>query len=134
MAASLAVASCTLETSGNGELDGYWQLSQVDSLHNGSTVDMRPRGIYWAVQMNMLRTYRVDNSAYFFRFTNTGDSLLLSNPYRDLRDSSDIKVTDAEFLRPYGVNSLNEHFAILTLEGGRMTLQSERLRLYFKKY
>lgn len=134
IALCLAMTGCTLETSGNGDLDGYWQLSQLDSLRNGVTVDMRDSGIYWAVQVNLLRTSKVDGHAYFFRFDNKGDSLLLSEPYRDLRDSSDIKVADAALLKPYGVNALSEGFAILSLDNDKMTLQSETLRLYFRKY
>lgn len=134
LALCLAMTGCTLETSGNDDLDGFWQLSQLDTIANGTTVDMRESGIYWAVQMNLLRTSKVDGHAYFFRFVNTGDSLLLSEPYRDLRDSSDIKISDAALLAPYGVNSLTQGYAILSLDADKMTLQSETLRLYFRKY
>jgi hypothetical protein len=34
----------------------------------------------------------------------------------------------------YGLNSLDEKFRVLQLEGTRMTLESETLRMYFRKY
>lgn len=132
--AAFALGACTLETSGNGDLDGYWQLHQLDSLHNGASVDMRQQSVFWGVQVNLLRAWKIGSSSFFFRFTHTGDSLFLSDPYVDLRDSSDIKVTDAERLRPVGVNKLEERFAVLLLDGDKMTLQSDKLRLHFRKY
>lgn len=128
------LAACSLETSGNGDLDGYWQLHHLDSLAAGTTADIRDAQVFWAVQVNLLRTYKVKGGAAFFRFENTGDSLRLSDPYIDNRDSSDIKVADPHTLRPFGVNALRETFAIEQLDGDNMTLRSSMLRLYFRKY
>ena len=46
--------SCTLETSDNGDLDGFWQLSLIDTLSSQNSVDMRDSGYFWAVQHNLL--------------------------------------------------------------------------------
>ena len=42
LAMTMAATSCGdfIEISDNGDLDGYWQLSQVDTLANGVQVDM----------------------------------------------------------------------------------------------
>ncbi len=129
----LLFASCEFETSGNGDLDGFWQLRSLDSLHNGRAVDMRGNGVYWAVQVNLLEA-RSPAANVFFRFNHVGDSLLLSEPYINNRDSADIKVTDATVLRPLGINRLDERFLVETLDGGTMVLRSSVLRLYFRKY
>lgn len=125
--------SCTLETSDNGNLDGLWQLRSLDSLANGSSVDMHANGVYWAVQLDLLEA-RDRQVRVLFRFNHTGDSLVLSNPYVNLRDSSDIKVNEPAMLAPLGINSLEEHFAVKALSSGSMVLESPTLRLHFRKY
>lgn len=127
------LGSCTLETSDNGNLDGLWQLRSLDSLANGSSVDMHANGVYWAVQLDLLEA-RDRHVRVLFRFNHTGDSLVLSNPYVNLRDSSDIKVNESAMLAPLGINSLEEHFAVKALSSGSMVLESPTLRLHFRKY
>lgn len=127
------LGSCTLETSDNGNLDGLWQLRSLDSLANGSSADMHANGVYWAVQLHLLEA-RDRHVRVLFRFNHTGDSLVLSNPYVNLRDSSDIKVNETAMLAPLGINSLEEHFAVKALSGGSMGLESPTLRLHFRKY
>ncbi len=46
----MALVACDIETSGNGDLDGFWQLRQVDTLATEGTTDMRQSMIYWAVK------------------------------------------------------------------------------------
>ena len=33
-------SACTLETSDNGDLDGYWHLEQVDTLATGGKLNL----------------------------------------------------------------------------------------------
>lgn len=49
LAMTMAATSCGdfIETSDNGDLDGYWQLSQVDTLANGVQVDMTSSKVFW---------------------------------------------------------------------------------------
>ena len=130
--AAVLCVSCEIETSGNGSLDGFWQLSQVDTI-GGSSADMRAKGVFWAVQTDLLEA-RSASADVFFRFSYTGDSLFLSDPYMNNRDSSDIKVTDASQLTSLGINSLDERFRVVTLDGGTMVLRSDVLLLSFRKY
>lgn len=134
LTASLLLGACSLETSHNGDLDGFWQLHHADTLATGGSADMRDSKLYWAVQMHLLRVLKTDYGAVFFRFNNTGDSLLLSDPYLDNRDSSDIKVTDASLLLPYGFSSLSEGYVIEQLDADKMVLKSRVVRLHFRKY
>lgn len=134
--ACLAVTSCTLEVSDNGDLDGYWQLTKVDSLDTGLSADMHESGIFWAVNFDMLvaRATKQPLGEVIFQFEHTADSLNLTNPYFLFRDSSDIKVDDVTLLRRYGVNNLEEKFLVKQLNSSKMILESEVLRLYLRKY
>lgn len=128
-----ALGSCTLETSNNGRLDGFWQLYSLDSLSSGTSVDMRGSHVFWAIQVRLLEASNNDERI-LLRFNHTGDSLFLSDPYANDRDSSDIKVTDVSRLAPLGINKLEEHFAVKALNSDNMVLEAPTLRLHFRKY
>ena len=49
------LVSCELETSGNKELDGYWQMCQVDTLATDGVADTREALIYWGLQGKLLQ-------------------------------------------------------------------------------
>jgi hypothetical protein len=55
LALCMLLVSCELETSGNKELDGYWQMSQVDTLATGGITDTREALIYWGIQGKLLQ-------------------------------------------------------------------------------
>lgn len=139
LAACLVMAvSCgdLFETSGNGDLDGYWQLSQVDTLQNGASADMTGSKVFWAVQgkfLDIIDTHR-GNYGYMFRFQHTADSLLLSDARVNQRELFDSLLTDVSPLRPLGVNNLAEHFLVEQLTGSRMVLRGKVLRLHFRKF
>ena len=61
--AAILCLSCELETSDNGDLDGFWQLKQVDTLQGG-TKDMRGSGVFWAVQTDLLEA-RIGGTGVF---------------------------------------------------------------------
>ena len=136
--AGLLTTACDMESSKNGDLDGLWQLSQVDTLATGSSTDMRASQITWAVQGVILETrlatsYDVQNDI-IFRFSHTADSLVLYSPYFSDRHNGDVRVEDVNQLRPFGVSRLEEHFKVQELSSSTMTLQSQELRLWFRKY
>lgn len=128
-------ASCELETSDNGKLDGYWHLETVDTIATGGHNDVSSRHIFWAVQGKILQLYNTDTTTtYVFRFEHTGGKLSLSDARRDYREQNDPVVTDVSVLAPFGVNSLEESFTVEQLTGSRLTLVSEALRLKFRKF
>jgi hypothetical protein len=43
-------------------------------------------------------------------------------------------VDDATLMAPYGIQRLEEHYKVEALDGKKMILKSETLRLYFKKF
>ncbi len=132
----IMITSCTLDSSDNGALDGYWQLSSIDTLANGHSVNMRDSGIFWAVQKDLLvaRATKEPLLEVIFIFKHTSDSLILSKPHLAFRDSSDIIVTDASVLYRLGVTDLQEHYAVSELSSSRMVLRNNDLQLLFRKY
>lgn len=137
------------ESSSNGVLDGFWQLVKVDTIASGQSADMRERLIFWSVQSTLieLRDLHTDKEVYgpnapdvFFHFEHTAESLhLLSSPppviynWR-VSERANERVANHDDVMIYGLSRLGEDFRILRLTNESMTLQSESLRMYFRKY
>ena len=134
-AAFLLLTSCEIEFSNNGKLDGFWQLIAVDTLAT-HTSDLKTSGRTWAFQGRLLemRDTKGGFSDLYFSFEHRGDSLFLDSPYLSDRDVDDIKITDVNIVRPYGVNGLKEGFEIESLSNNKLILRSKTLRLLFKKH
>lgn len=135
MALSVFMMSCEIETSDNGDLDGFWHLVRVDTLATGGVCDLSDGRVFWSVQADLLNVIDYDKSykGYLLRFDYNDSSLHIFDPYADKRAEGDIKVEDPSVLSPLGINALDETFGIERLDGSRMTLSTERLRLSFKK-
>lgn len=133
--AFIALTSCSLETDGSGDLGGYWHIESVDTLNTGGHLDLSNEKLFWAVQNTLLNvSNRSTGSSYLFQYVHSGDSLLLSDPRLDDRQQGDPQVTDIEHLRPFGINNLEEGFAIESLHSSKMTLRSDAIRISFKKF
>lgn len=133
----LMLAACEIHTSNNGDLDGYWQLRSVDTLSSGMSCDMRDSMLFWSFQDNLLHVR--DNKEekldkVFMRFTLSDKVMTLTNPIIDLRDSSDLVLTDTTFLRHYGIHDMPETLKVVTLNSSTMILENRVLRLNFRKY
>lgn len=135
-AAFLLLTSCEIEFSNNGKLDGFWQMIAVDTLATQHTSDLKTSGRTWAFQGRLLemRDTKGGYSDLYFSFEHRGDSLFLDSPYLSDRDVDDIKITDVNIVRPYGVNGLKEGFEIESLSNNKLILRSKTLRLLFKKH
>ncbi len=134
-AAFLLLTSCEIEFSNNGKLDGFWQLIAVDTLATQHTSDLKTSGRTWAFQGRLLemRDTKGGYSNLYFSFEHRGDSLFLDSPYLSDRDVDDIKITDVNIVRPYGVNGLKEGFEIESLSNNKLILRSKTLRLMLRK-
>jgi hypothetical protein len=131
--------SCELETSGNDELDGYWQMSQVDTLSTGGVADTREALVYWGIQGKLLQIRFSENGKYLgegfmFRFNREDDVLTLSSPILHHLYKPDEPINDVEVLKPYGIFDLEEAFAIEELNDHNMVLTNDVLRLHFRRY
>lgn len=134
----LAMSSCTLETSDNGDLDGFWHLEGIDTIPTGGYRDMTNDGLFWAVEHKMLQL-RGGNSTFSLRFSNMSDSLLLFDPYisyghEESGSGGDVRLTDPQGLRQYGVQHLRQTFYKETLKSSMMVLRTDSFRLHFKKF
>ena len=134
----LLTTACEFHASDNGDLDGFWQLSSVDTLATGGSADLRYEQLSWSFQGHFVELR--DALDYMLagdiigRFQHHGDSLTLSDFYFSKRDSGDIKLQHPEPLRHYGVSRLQQSFHVLQLNSSRMTLQSDSLRLNLRRY
>ncbi|MBQ0062673.1 MAG: lipocalin-like domain-containing protein [Prevotella sp.] len=132
--ASFAFSSCHLEASDNGDLDGFWQLTTVDTLSTGGTQEVKSAEIFWAFQFRLLQVRDINENRYNIRFKHENNMLKLYDPYRDKRESGDEKVTDPAVLAKYGINALEELFTVECLDSEKMLLKSDKLRLIFRRY
>ena len=139
----MAFSSCEMETSKNGDLDGYWHLESIDTLENGGTGDFSARKVFWGIEhkLILIRDLNIGPfDGFYMRFDQTGDSLLIPKAYRKNQnyhegdDDAPISADDMEVLRKYGINNLPEGFAKEALSGSKMILRSKTLRLKFKKF
>lgn len=126
---------CTLEMSENGDLDGFWNLRQIDTLATQRTINVKDSGIYWSIQLNMIDVRFVDDrhKECVMKFDKQGDTITINTPCYFNHTDGDVPLTNADPLRPYGINSMNESFIIEHLTPGNMTLKTDKLRLYFRK-
>ena len=130
-------SSCTLETSNNGKLDGFWQLTQLDTIATGGVTDMREKNAFWAVQMHFLEIKNTSGYIYgnvLFRFEHNRDSLIIFSPRYNNRNAGDPEITDPKELNEYGIYHLRESFFVGRLNGDYMDLQSDRFRFHFRRY
>lgn len=145
--AVLVLVSCDIETSDNGKLDGFWHLERVDTLDSGGAWDCSNEQIFWGVQMHLIEAKDFGHTdtiqRLYFRFRQTGDSLIINNVYEnhwhednpDTNVGGDVPVeTPNEHTRHYGINNIPEGFAKERLDGSRMVLKSNELRLTFRKF
>lgn len=133
--------SCSIETSGNGDLDGFWRLTSVDTLSTGGSCDLSKSCLFWAVQGNLLELqapplYEEENNGIIYTLDYDGDMLHLAHPrfLKRLKGDPALREEHLCFLNPFGVSSLEEFFHIRHLSGSRMTLESKALQLHFEKF
>lgn len=135
LCASAMLTGCTLETSGNGKLDGYWHMTAVDTIATGGTCDLSQQRLFWGIQAKLINLSNRDDLSYdfFMRFEHASTTLRVYEPYHNDRIGGDPAIEDAERLEPFGIEGLEQSFRIEELKGKRMTLASENLRLHFEK-
>lgn len=134
-AALISTASCTLETSDNGDLDGFWHLERIDTLSTGGVCELSDSLRFWAIQKNLLNVTDMKQDVYGFimRFENSGANLRVYDPYENNRMEGDPKLENASILAPFGINATDETFTIDVLNSSDMKLRTDKLRLHFHK-
>lgn len=134
---ALLLSGCNLETSDNGDLDGYWHLVRVDSLATGQYADLSETRVFWGFQVRLLQAIDHDHDTshygYLFRFEHKGQTLRIYDSHKHDRANGDILVEDVGEITSLGINSLDDHFHVEQLSSDRMVLRDDVLRLWFEK-
>ena len=137
----LSLISCDVETSKNGDLDGLWQLRTIEKLKSGEKTDGRQNAVRWSFQADMLMIDAETNLPFYeivCRFKHEGRALRVTNPHFSGRFVEEVNddpaVDNPEDLKIYGLYKLDESFKILELNSDNMILESDSVRLQFKKY
>lgn len=125
------LTSCELETSDNGDLDGFWHLVEVDTLATGGVEDLHQSKMFWSFQMNLLQF--TGSGRYFARFSHENGQLIVNQPQSYDSKKGHQPITDVSVLAPWGLNDLEVQFSIEHLSGSSMTLNDGSLRLNFIK-
>lgn len=143
---TIGLSSCDVETSGNGDFDGFWHLVRVDTLATSGSCDVSQRTVFWAVQYHLIQLRGGDRREEggegrecYIRFERSDNQLIVSDPHRKERSDDESRADPAIdednffLLKPYGINNYTERFAIERLNSEEMVLQSATLRLHFYK-
>lgn len=127
--------SCEIETLDNGDLDGMWHLTKVDTLATSTTADMGNKRIYWSFQARLLELDDKSGAhqSILMRFEHNGATLRLYDPYIYDREDGDKALEDITLLNPYGIVAPDETYTIESLSGSKMVLLSGTYRMYFTK-
>lgn len=134
---TMTLASCDIETSSAaGDFNGMWHLTRVDTIATGGVLDLKNEKLFWAFQNKLMQADDKNEklAKILMRFNQTNTQLTLHTPYCYDRENGDVPLTDSTLLIPYGINKTEEKFDVVTLKGGKMVLQSEKLKLTLKKF
>ena len=134
----MTLASCSLHSSDNGDLDGFWQLRTMELKATGEVLDIRESQVSWSFQGSILELRNIlaadDYMDVICSFRHEGNELVVFDPYVSWREEGDIPIVDATPLHRYGIYQLEEHFKVLELNGDNMLLESQDVRLHFRRY
>ena len=141
-ATAIVCWSCDVETSSNGDLDGYWHLERIDTIGGSGTgaCDYRDKQVFWSFQNGLAQMSGLGGNPVVCRMEYGDGRIMLSTPCLFDRTAGDSLLTDAALLRPYGINRLSETFVVVGLSSERLTLEAmqeallPQLRLTFRRY
>ena len=134
---TMSLASCDIETSSAaGDFNGMWHLTRVDTIATGGVLNLKNEKLFWAFQNKLMQADDKNEklAKILMRSNQTNTQLTLHTPYVYDRENGDVPLTDSTLLIPYGINKTEEKFDVVTLKGGKMVLQSEKLKLTLKKF
>lgn len=131
--------SCKMETSDNGDLDGFWHMVSVDTLSNSRQTDLSQQKVFWSFQKDLMQLRgSIDQEAlqeFYVRFSLQGDQLRLTSLHLRDREKDDpvVDETTMYLIYPYGIWRAEETFTVIKLNADEMILQNNELRLRFTK-
>lgn len=135
------IVSCETDTiDGDGKIEGFWHMESIESLATDSTVDsvqdMSRKYVFWSFQHNLLELSDKggEYQQLYCRFKAEDGQLTISEIYIPTY-GKDSLATEASLpiIKPYGISKLNSTFSY-DIDGGKMTLTGEGVRLRFKRF
>lgn len=119
----------------NGDLDGNWHLTSIDTLATGGRMDVHELCLNWGIQGHLLQPYK-GLEAYVFFFDHSDGLLKLSDGHRRERLEGDIPLTDEDLplIAPFGINHLNPTFNVEKLNKKSLVLSDNEFRLSFERF
>lgn len=143
----VALTSCEIHSSNNGDLDNWWYLRQVENITDGTTTDYVDKKVFWSYIGALMQTQGGGSGTYLYRFEHKGNTLRVYLPRENNRGKGDPLVTEAN-LKKLEVQGLHlkdkgnvsdgdvvyeETFTVEQLNSDRMVLVNEdkTLRLHF---
>lgn len=136
----LLTAFSACEKSENGDLDGMWMLTTMDSIQSNRSMQVRQRRITWSFQAKLLQFFNYNNDSWkkviMARFNNDGTHLIIFDPFIYERMDGDIPLTadSVQYLAPHCINSVPDTFDIEKLNKNSLIISDDVLRLKFEKY
>lgn len=132
------LASCELETSNNGDLDGRWYLREVEHWREGRVEEVKEKRIFWSFQVRLADLRNVERqTSVFCRFDHKSDGTLrLHDFYMNNHNESDPIMTDSTsaVLQYFMVRSMDETYYVESLNSKSMVLSNDSVRLKFIRY
>jgi hypothetical protein len=116
------VISCQ-KADDNGDLGGWWKLMQIEEIENDTVIDKSNEDCFWAIQLRMITANTESGVIAKGRFQHVEDSLFIQMIQRP---------SDCRGVGMY--NPENERFGVNKLTNKRMILQSNEVRLTFRKF
>lgn len=133
---TLLLTSCHLVTSNNGELDGLWQGTMKEDLATGEVVDMRDSQATWSFQGGMIEmnATTIPPSHVIGKFERGDKTLRIYHLALFTHGKGDTPLEDASMLKVFGFTTLDETFRIIELNDDALRLETDKVRLSFRKY
>ena len=135
-----SIFSCS-KMSSNGELDGQWQLmeintkaSELDPTYTLSESKKNDR-VYWSFHLDLMMVQgTVKTPRVFARFNHAEQFLDITSIYKNSRNQDSL-ITDpnSTLLEPIGIHGNAEKFKVEKLNSKQMVLTTNFKQLVFKK-
>lgn len=127
----------------NGELDGMWQLVQIEA--DGVTQEVKDEKLYLSFQLHLAQFTRsnpqqLGRTNYYAHFEHKGNILRIYDLFKaaDYETAQDYnnRITEENIseLHPWGFYDLDTPFHVVKLTGSSMILRSDKAQLEFRKF
>jgi len=132
------LTACEIETSGNGNLDGYWHAVSADTLATQGHADLSGKRLFWAIQNHLVVMTDYDdkepNLVAHFNYDDKGRTLSIYDFHYYDRENGDPDVGDSTLLSSWFLESDSTVFTVENLSQSSLTLTTGKHRVKFEKY